>query len=354
VDALRGCGYVSVLLVAEQSEQVVAHILFRDLPNITDAGTVRALALAPMAVLPEFQNQGIGSAFVRRGPKRATSGSITYNYGNVLSALGEYEAARDEFLEAINLDKNQAMVWKNLAYAWACLGNHKEEAKCLAAALRIDPSLPEALVSEGVRLIVCANQPGEGATLIERAISVDGSFPVRWPHVYYWLGKAYHALGKRQTALQRIDLGLTIAPHHLGLLDMKAHVLSVAWRQDKAFLPPARTFFRFVVEASPGNYRAIEELARIESAADGDGAGWGVIDGYVALPNGDAASTYFNMVEYPLEDVLIGLRFLKAYTPFRQQSKIYGFVEELEQHSIAGDDTFRNALFLVLAVSFGP
>src|SRR5262249_50877185 len=67
VDALRDDGYVQVSLVAERGGQVVGHILFSDLAIITEAGTVPALALAPMAVLPEFQNQGIGSALVRRG-----------------------------------------------------------------------------------------------------------------------------------------------------------------------------------------------------------------------------------------------------------------------------------------------
>jgi putative acetyltransferase len=67
VDALREGGYVRLSLVAEQAGQVVGHILFSDLPIITESGTVASLALAPMAVLPEFQRQGIGSALVRRG-----------------------------------------------------------------------------------------------------------------------------------------------------------------------------------------------------------------------------------------------------------------------------------------------
>lgn len=67
VDTLREGGYVRLSLVAEQGSQVVGHILFSDLPILTNAGTVPALALAPMAVLPPFQNQGIGSALVRRG-----------------------------------------------------------------------------------------------------------------------------------------------------------------------------------------------------------------------------------------------------------------------------------------------
>lgn len=67
VDALRESRHLRLSLVAEQGGRVVGHILFTDLPIITEAGTVAALALAPMAVVPEFQNQGIGSALVRRG-----------------------------------------------------------------------------------------------------------------------------------------------------------------------------------------------------------------------------------------------------------------------------------------------
>jgi putative acetyltransferase len=67
VDALRDGGYVRVSLVAERGGRVVGHILFSELPVIRGAGTVPALALAPMAVLPDLQRQGIGSALVRRG-----------------------------------------------------------------------------------------------------------------------------------------------------------------------------------------------------------------------------------------------------------------------------------------------
>lgn len=67
VDELREGGYVRLSLVAEQGGKVVGHILFSDLPIITEGGNVAALTLAPMAVLPELQNQGIGSALVRRG-----------------------------------------------------------------------------------------------------------------------------------------------------------------------------------------------------------------------------------------------------------------------------------------------
>lgn len=67
VDRLRDGGFARVSLVAETGGRVVGHVLFSDLPIRTARGTVAALALAPMAVVPEYQRRGIGSALVRAG-----------------------------------------------------------------------------------------------------------------------------------------------------------------------------------------------------------------------------------------------------------------------------------------------
>lgn len=54
-------------LVALDDAKVVGHILFSRLDVEVDGRAVQAVALAPMAVLPEHQGTGIGSALVRRG-----------------------------------------------------------------------------------------------------------------------------------------------------------------------------------------------------------------------------------------------------------------------------------------------
>jgi len=66
VDALRGLAD-AISLVAVVDNQVVGHILFTPVSiDDADAG-VSATGLAPMAVLPEFQRRGIGSALVTAG-----------------------------------------------------------------------------------------------------------------------------------------------------------------------------------------------------------------------------------------------------------------------------------------------
>lgn len=54
-------------LVAETGARIVGHILFSPNRIERDDDGFDALSLAPMSVLPEFQNQGIGSQLVRRG-----------------------------------------------------------------------------------------------------------------------------------------------------------------------------------------------------------------------------------------------------------------------------------------------
>jgi putative acetyltransferase len=69
VDALRRGGAQLVSLVAEEGGRVVGHILFSPVTVESDAGDWGALGLGPMAVLPERQGRGVGSALVREGLK---------------------------------------------------------------------------------------------------------------------------------------------------------------------------------------------------------------------------------------------------------------------------------------------
>ncbi|QDP42124.1 N-acetyltransferase [Radiobacillus deserti] len=70
VDAIRASTYFvpELSLVADSHvEGVIGHILFSKIILETELIAKQTLGLAPMAVLPEFQYKGIGSALVRRG-----------------------------------------------------------------------------------------------------------------------------------------------------------------------------------------------------------------------------------------------------------------------------------------------
>lgn len=64
VERLRRDDLVAVELVAVQAGAVLGHILLSVLPTAMDGRPVRALALAPMAVLPGRQRTGIGGRLI--------------------------------------------------------------------------------------------------------------------------------------------------------------------------------------------------------------------------------------------------------------------------------------------------
>ncbi|HJQ29021.1 MAG TPA: N-acetyltransferase [Rubrobacter sp.] len=67
VDDLRSGGYARLSLVAEEGGRIVGHIMFSEAVIRTERGEVAALVLGPVAVIPERQGHGIGSALVREG-----------------------------------------------------------------------------------------------------------------------------------------------------------------------------------------------------------------------------------------------------------------------------------------------
>jgi putative acetyltransferase len=67
VDKLRrNCNDVLSLVAVEQN-QVVGHILFSPATVESQERTVHGMGLAPMAVQPEYQRQGVGASLVRKG-----------------------------------------------------------------------------------------------------------------------------------------------------------------------------------------------------------------------------------------------------------------------------------------------
>lgn len=72
VDALRARAHPTVSLVAEDEGIIVGHIMFSPV-TLREHPDRFLMGLAPMAVLPERQHCGIGSALVRAGLERCAA-----------------------------------------------------------------------------------------------------------------------------------------------------------------------------------------------------------------------------------------------------------------------------------------
>jgi putative acetyltransferase len=70
VDALRQNGKAAISLVAEDDGSIVGHVLFSPVAIQSKGTGLRGIGLAPLAVIPERQNQRIGSMLVEHGLRR--------------------------------------------------------------------------------------------------------------------------------------------------------------------------------------------------------------------------------------------------------------------------------------------
>jgi putative acetyltransferase len=70
VDALRRNGKAILSLVAEDDDHIVGHVLFSQVTLRSNETELTGVGLAPLAVIPDRQNQRIGSMLVEEGLKR--------------------------------------------------------------------------------------------------------------------------------------------------------------------------------------------------------------------------------------------------------------------------------------------
>jgi len=70
IDVLRKSGIPIISLVAEETDELVGHILFSPVTLDGRKSNISIAGLAPMAVLPDWQNKGIGSKLVEEGLKQ--------------------------------------------------------------------------------------------------------------------------------------------------------------------------------------------------------------------------------------------------------------------------------------------
>jgi putative acetyltransferase len=88
VDALRVNNKATISLVAVHGNEVVGHILFSPV-STSPPSAAKGLGLAPVAVRPNMQSQGIGSQLIREGLRRCKE--LGYDYCVVLGGPKYYQ-----------------------------------------------------------------------------------------------------------------------------------------------------------------------------------------------------------------------------------------------------------------------
>ncbi len=78
VDRLREVGALPISLVAREGDEILGHIAFSPVVADGKAGRGLGLGLAPMAVRPDRQREGIGTKLVERGLEIAAASGAPF------------------------------------------------------------------------------------------------------------------------------------------------------------------------------------------------------------------------------------------------------------------------------------
>ncbi len=128
VRELERDGDLIISLVAREDDKVTGHIAFSKMQGSADGKSVAALAMAPVAVLPERHGHGIGSALIRRGIEQSREqgwdiifvlGDPNYygRFGFSKEAAGAYECVHSgPYLQALTLKPDWQIPAKAIVY----------------------------------------------------------------------------------------------------------------------------------------------------------------------------------------------------------------------------------------------
>ncbi len=285
----------------------------------------------------------------------ANTWTTFYNYANVLSALGKYDEAIEQYKKALIYNSNQPEIWKNLGSAYHNVGNHDKEIKCFDKALKIDPRHPIVLMSKGCTLLIDFGRSAEGADLVERALQIDPSLSLRWPHVWYWLCEAYIKMNDLEKALSWAEEGLLHSPSHRGLRKQKAEILNKLCSQDANYLSKTIEYYEFLLQLEPHNYNLRENMANLYCAQKEERKAWEILQDSFEILDINMTSLLIDS-GFSIQECIRALRFLPEYNVYRFNNPIsnyWSLLDESVNDNSLVDPRFEDELFVFAAIPFG-
>ncbi|MBF0382089.1 MAG: tetratricopeptide repeat protein [Magnetococcales bacterium] len=152
------------------------------------------------------QADQLASAILQIAPRHLDAINLL---GVIAQKINRYDLAVEQFLRAINIDGNIALLYFNLGISLCHLGNNKEGIINLEKAISLNPNYFEAYSSLGNALTI-EGELSKAVTTLQKAIAINGEFFAAHSN----LGNALKAQGRLLEAKQCYKKAIELAPDY--------------------------------------------------------------------------------------------------------------------------------------------
>ncbi|PKB44941.1 tetratricopeptide repeat protein [Cellulophaga sp. RHA19] len=272
-----------------------------------------------------------------------------YNYANTLSRLGLNEEAITHFELCLKLNPNFEQAWKNLGQVYYDIEEHEKELSCYDKALRINPSLPQALFSKGVTLSRIFNKAEEGLSLMLKAVGNDEDMLLEYQYTYFGIAYAYEKIGNIKEALSWINKGLDHYSEDIVYLNFKSNLLIENWKDNEWLIDAALRFFEFRLELE-NDHKSLYSILLIKQLKDEK-----QIFNLTKKHTSVFRESNFESIkdcEIDLSKSIVFLLHYDRYLDFRNSHSIYRYSDHLISELFVISTEFWEILDFIFAKSF--
>lgn len=275
-----------------------------------------------------------------------------YNYANTQSALGNYKIAEKHYLECLAINPNKAEVWKNLGQVYFHMKKHVEEIECYDNALKLNPYLPEALMSKGITLTSIYQQHEEALSLMKKSIDYAPDYVKAFFSTFYWFAYAYEKMGDYDQSLNWLDKGLDYRSDDVYLLNFKSILLSRIWRINNKYKEVALTFFEYRYELEK-DLKSLYHLFLIrEEDKHSDDYLFNQLKDHTPFFK-NISFDYFKRFKFADSKLLACVPYLREYAEYRKNIPLSRYELQVQSEYITLEIEFWDLLEFISGSTFG-
>ncbi len=258
-----------------------------------------------------------------------------YNYANTLNHLNQATKAEELYKYALKLKPNFAECWKNLGQLYTDNGEFKSALKCYNQALKINPVLPQAVVSKAINIGFASKKYLEGLELLWKGIKLDADIFLKYPRVFYWLSFFYMKLGDWNEALIWVNRGLEHQPGDSFLINQKIEIFRKALQSNENYVEEGILFFTELHNLNPHDAVVYLYLCEVIMLRDGlNAASLKVYDWYINVLPYSKEITSKILRQYKLEDLMHGLRYWNDFNGYLKLYSIDAINAQLKEKNL--------------------